>query len=110
MQSFSWTCPYCNRITTITGANITQSEHPFLRAFRDDAFVLVTDVIVCPNRECQEYTITAILRKGTNPPYDRREKIYVDWGADPSPILEDKTSIAGKTISELCAQTYYCRL
>ena len=83
MQSFSWTCPYCNRITTITGANITQSEHPFLRAFRDDAFVLVTDVIVCPNRECQEYTITAILRKGTNPPYDRREKIYVDWGADP---------------------------
>ena len=64
--------PYCNRITTITGANITQSEHPFLRAFRDDAFVLVTDVIVCPNHECQEYTITASLRKSIkkdNRPY-----------------------------------------
>ena len=60
-------------MTTITDSNITQSEHPFLRAFRDDAFVLVTDVIVCPNHECQEYTIIASLRKGIkkdNRPYN----------------------------------------
>ena len=61
MQSFSWTCPYCNRMTTITDSNITQSEHSFFRAFQDDCFVLVTSVIICPNGECQEYTITAIL-------------------------------------------------
>ena len=64
MLSFSWTCRYCNRITTITDSNITQSEHPFLRAIRDDCFVLVTNVIICPNRECQEYTITATLQEG----------------------------------------------
>lgn len=72
MTSFSWSCPYCNKIATITGVNITQSEHPFLRAFQDDAFVLETEVIICPNHECQEYTITANLRKGIkkdNRPY-----------------------------------------
>ena len=38
-------------------------------------------MIVCPNRECQEYTITASLRKGinTNPAY----RIYVDSNEDP---------------------------
>ena len=64
MQSFSQNCPYCNRVTTITDSNITQSEHPFLRVLRDDCFVLITNVIICPNRECQEYTITATLQKG----------------------------------------------
>ena len=85
MQSFSWTCPYCNKLTTITGANITQSEHPFLRAFRDDAFVLVTDVIVCPNHECQEYAITASLRKGIkdNRPYSIGVSVHPVLNEDP---------------------------
>ena len=83
MQSFSWTCPYCNKLTTITGANITQSEHPFLQAFQDDCFVLVTNVIICPNRECQEYTITAILREGIKDPYRAEGRIFVDKSKDP---------------------------
>ena len=83
MQSFSWTCPYCNRMTTITDSNITQSEHSFFRAFQDDCFVLVTSVIICPNGECQEYTITAILQEGTKDPYNTGGRIFADWGKDP---------------------------
>ena len=64
MPPFSWTCPYCDKITTITNSNVTQSEHPLFREFRDDCFVLVTKIIICPDHECQEYTITAVLRKG----------------------------------------------
>ena len=64
MEPSSWICPYCNRIATITNSDVTHSEHPFLRVFRDDAYVLLTTVIVCPNSKCQEYTITAALQKG----------------------------------------------
>ena len=85
MQSFSWTCPYCNRMTTITDSNITQSEHPFSRAFQDDCFVLVTNVIVCPNHECQEYTIIAVLREGFKGTYTvhNESRIYPVSGEDP---------------------------
>ena len=85
MQSFSWTCPYCNRMTTITDSNITQSEHPFLQAFQDDCFVLVTNVIICPNRECQEYTITAVLQEGFKGTYTIHNVsgIYPISGEDP---------------------------
>ena len=55
----------------------------FLRAFQDDCFVLVTSVIICPNHECQEYTITAILQEGTKDPYNTGGRIFADWGKDP---------------------------
>ena len=89
MPPFSWTCPYCNKLTTITGTNITQSEHPFLREFLDDAFVLGTDVIVCPNHECQEYTITANLRKGI-----KKDNRPYNVGVSVHPVLDEDSILS----------------
>lgn len=83
MDSFSWTCPYCDRIATITGSDVTHSEHPFLRVFRDDAYILLTTVIVCPNSKCQEYTITAALQKGIKPDRGYRADVLPDKRVGP---------------------------
>ena len=87
MQPFSWTCPYCDRITTITDSNITRSNHPFFREFRDDCFVLVTDVIICPNHDCQEYIITAVLRKGFEGTRTSRNESGIYPVSDKDPVL-----------------------
>ena len=61
MQPFSWTCPYCNRITTITNSNISFSVHNFESGNESDNYSLQTHVITCPNDECRDYTIEAKL-------------------------------------------------
>ena len=76
MQSLDWTCPYCHRIATITNKDISRVEHVFFRESWDDALVLETKVIICPSHECQEYTITATLRKGIEVHLDRDGNVH----------------------------------
>ena len=54
---FNWTCPYCNGGATITASNYSQRMHYFDNA----RLCLKTSVIICPNDECQEYTIEGVL-------------------------------------------------
>lgn len=61
MEEFPWTCPYCNRNATITASNYSYDCHQFNEHNKDGTLQLRTVVIVCPNRECKEYTITASL-------------------------------------------------
>ena len=62
-EPFSWTCPYCNQIATITENNTSCDLHSFNRANKDGNLGIWTSVIVCPNANCREYMIVAKLYK-----------------------------------------------
>lgn len=63
MEPFSWTCPYCNRGTTVTEVNSSTGTHIFNKANKDADLALVTVVVVCPHPKCREYEIRATLFK-----------------------------------------------
>ena len=62
-KPFSWTCPYCNQIATITESNTSYSTHTFDNQNKDGDLGIRTAVIVCPNELCREYKIVAGLHK-----------------------------------------------
>lgn len=64
-MSSSWTCPYCNRIATITGSNVSVDTHYFDQNNKSGNLGLKTSVIVCPNEKCREYAIKASLHEIT---------------------------------------------
>jgi hypothetical protein len=64
-ESFSWTCPYCNQIATITGNNTSGETHQFNEGNKDGSLIIRTQIIVCPNNSCREYTIGASLHTTT---------------------------------------------
>jgi hypothetical protein len=60
-SDFSWTCPYCNQVATITPENVSEDRHQFNNGNKLDTLRLYTKVIVCPNSKCKEFTIQANL-------------------------------------------------
>jgi hypothetical protein len=61
MIAFSWTCPYCNRDTTITESNYSEDTHFFNLNSKDGNLGIKTIVISCPNENCREYSISTKL-------------------------------------------------
>ena len=57
----SWTCPYCNRVATITKENVSTATHAFEKNNKHGLVGLRTWVTVCPNGQCKEFTIWAGL-------------------------------------------------
>jgi hypothetical protein len=131
MQPFSWSCPYCNRVTTITETNTHMNRHDFDHFNKEGELALLTTVIVCPNPECREYQINAVLFNtkeayGNNgQKYRKLEAALQDWtlkpksGARPfpayipKPILDDYNEAclilndspkASATLSRRCLQ------
>jgi hypothetical protein len=64
MSDFPWTCPYCQRATTIVDEKLSSSRHWFDNGNKDGIMILDTNVIICPNKDCREYVIEADLYKG----------------------------------------------
>lgn len=64
-EPFSWTCPYCNQIATITDNNTSTDNHIFYQNNKDGHLGITTGVIVCPNSLCHEYKITVELHKAS---------------------------------------------
>ncbi|KKL72294.1 hypothetical protein LCGC14_2086370, partial [marine sediment metagenome] len=60
---FSWSCPYCNRDTTITDSNYSSSTHFFDIGNKEGDLGLQTIVVSCPNEKCREYVVTGYLYK-----------------------------------------------
>ena len=83
-MSFSWVCPYCNQHTTITNEKCDHHQHNFNMGNKDGCLTLATKVIVCPNNNCQEYTIHALLYEYASNPSNA--SVYYEE-IDP-PILE----------------------
>ena len=62
MTPFSWLCPYCNQIATITENNVSTDTHQFDRGNKEKRpLALVSSVVVCPNSACHEYCVEASL-------------------------------------------------
>ncbi len=101
-MNLNWECPYCNRSSTITDANFSQSTHFFHNKNKDGHSALVSDVITCPNKECREYTITAALssadlnHNGTQyvKAYSHRHK----WSMKPNSLAKQFPSYIPKAI------------
>ncbi len=130
-DAFSWTCPYCNHDAIVIDSNSSISDHSFNHGNKQGPHILVTSVIVCPNSDCREFTITcdlykasymrnvrgAILEKASSP--------YMEWTLKPKskakpfpeyipkPILDDYREAclivndspkASATLSRRCLQ------
>lgn len=64
MDSFNWTCPYCNTKTTIIQSTNFSDEIHFYNSPSVDKYLgLRTTFTVCPNPECREYSINASLHR-----------------------------------------------
>lgn len=63
-MSYSWKCPFCTHVCTITDNNYSNSIHDFdLKNKYDKKLGLKTSVIVCPNPQCKEVVIKASLHQ-----------------------------------------------
>ena len=62
-RPFSWTCPYCDQIATITDSNISIQSHTFNMGNKDGNLGIKTIIIACPNDNCRDYSIVAVLCK-----------------------------------------------
>lgn len=60
-KPFSWRCPYCNQIATITSENTRENKFFFNDSNKDGDLLLLSITIVCPNIECKEYMIKSAL-------------------------------------------------
>jgi len=123
-MSAKWTCPYCNRpctvgendVRSITGRNYISEEYGTYRA--------ITTVIVCPNPECRQQTISLAIKE-VDTDYNSDRKTLYRWNllpesaAKPFPdyipvqirmdyeeacLIKDKSPKASATLSRRCLQ------
>jgi hypothetical protein len=124
---FHWTCPYCDRDTTITGTYATDSFSLRIENAEGERFFR-TVLIVCPNPKCMRFTLTISMHKAqfTSSGPDKIEQQPLEsWtlippshakvfpGYVPQPIREDYTEAckirdlspkASATLSRRCLQ------
>lgn len=68
MENFAWTCPYCNHKCTIGSENNIETLNTFdLSNKYETVMGLNSSIIVCPNDECREISISSFLFKSENP-------------------------------------------
>lgn len=88
MNSFNWTCPFCKSKTTITISNYSKGIHFYNSKSTEGHIALVTEIIVCPNPECKEYSISARLHKAFSSQMSRDiiddESILSEWKIRPT--------------------------
>ncbi|MEK8215513.1 DUF4145 domain-containing protein [Paenibacillus sp. FSL L8-0463] len=61
MSNYSWTCPFCNRIATISDSDKSSDYFDLsIKNVHGDK-KLIVKYIVCPNPDCKEYTLSAEL-------------------------------------------------
>ncbi|MBY7926308.1 DUF4145 domain-containing protein [Vibrio fluvialis] len=83
-MAFSWRCPYCDQHATITNDQISTNQHTFNNNNKTgNTLRLRTQVIVCPNAECREFTISSFL--GHADPYNTSNIInkLMSWSLKP---------------------------
>jgi hypothetical protein len=85
-DGFNWKCPYCNHASTILYANHSTDTHTFEKGNKDGNLGIWTNVIVCPNADCKEYTIEAKLYKVREKPNGSKEFVgspLIQWQLRP---------------------------
>lgn len=61
MNPFKWQCPHCNHHSTVTKSNYTESKFGLEIKNANGSKLLHSYYIVCPNQECNKYTLNSIL-------------------------------------------------
>lgn len=61
VEPFKWQCPHCNHHTTITESNYKEKDFGLSIENADGPKLLYSFFIVCPNEDCNKYTVTSIL-------------------------------------------------
>jgi hypothetical protein len=59
----SWTCPFCNRPTTITDQDIDSNTTYLVTKNVEGERAVTCKFIVCPNSECKKFTLLVVLSK-----------------------------------------------
>lgn len=62
-MAFSWICPYCNQNANITNNNRSSQIHRFSNGNQMGQLNLLTEIIICPNPKCSEFSISAELQQ-----------------------------------------------
>jgi hypothetical protein len=68
----TWRCPFCGQNATLTNPNISSHEHHFRNDSKYGDQIVKTQVLVCPNTECKEYTLKVGL-------YQAKSVSAVNW-------------------------------
>lgn len=88
MSNFSWLCPYCNQHATITNSNFSTNNHDFNQNNKDGLLSIISEVTICPNNECREYSIKGFLYKRNISPlghyYTNTENPLSIWNMKPA--------------------------
>lgn len=61
-MSFNWTCPYCNRDTTINEDRVHETSTSLEISNAEGHRRLDIRFIVCPNKECKRFTLSLTMR------------------------------------------------
>jgi len=60
-KGLNWNCPHCERAVTLTDERRSSALHTLQIANADGCRTLSTNFYVCPNPECQKYTLKVTL-------------------------------------------------
>jgi len=60
-MNFSWKCPFCNHHTTILNSNTVSNDNPLHIPNKQGNKNLITQWIVCPNKDCKELSLIVHL-------------------------------------------------
>lgn len=61
MINFKWQCPYCNHYTTIVDENFHSDDTYLDIRNKDGLRKLTSQFIVCPNKECNKFTLSLFM-------------------------------------------------
>jgi hypothetical protein len=64
MTAFNWKCPHCRHAVTITPARRSSNSHYLSISNATGPLELATEFFVCPNPDCEKFTLMANLRRG----------------------------------------------
>lgn len=65
MNDFNWTCPHCERAVTISRERSSSDAHALQIKNADGWRILESQYLVCPNPDCQRFTLSVALLDGT---------------------------------------------
>lgn len=65
MDAFDWTCPHCNKPTTVTEERVTSGILHFTIPNASGRRFAKLQFIVCPNTQCRQFTFTVDLHAET---------------------------------------------
>lgn len=90
MDPFHWTCPYCDRDTTIVGENCSWSEFVLSLNAKDGDRKFTTQLIVCPNQNCRNFALKIAMSEymyqdqGPGRGFWKTGKLLRTWNLIPS--------------------------